>query len=163
MPLTSAYWPVPFAGAVQSPVMVILPAELEVGSGNGDSPSARNSSVLGQERQALARHPLRGAFCGSSLQELALANVLCQRCGTFELGARLPRTAELPQEVAADGRQQVVRRERGLVDERVHKVEAGSGTERHPHGDRPVQLDDERSEERRVGKECRSRWSPDHS
>src|SRR5690606_41467661 len=24
-------------------------------------------------------------------------------------------------------------------------------------------LDDERSEERRVGKECRSRWSPDHA
>jgi len=30
------------------------------------------------------------------------------------------------------------------------------------HGKRAIVLDDERSEERRVGKECRSRWSPYH-
>src|SRR3712207_4997612 len=32
----------------------------------------------------------------------------------------------------------------------------------HFVGDFAVDLDDERSEERRVGKECRSRWSPYH-
>ena len=92
---------------------------------------------------------LRGAFCGSSLQELAFPHVLGQRRSTFELVARLLRPAELPQEVAADGRQQVVRLERGLGHERVHKFEACSRTERHPHCDRPVQLDDRRRRELR--------------
>src|SRR2546425_125797 len=32
----------------------------------------------------------------------------------------------------------------------------------HPGRMRPARLDDPRSEERRVGKECRSRWSPYH-
>ena len=33
----------------------------------------------------------------------------------------------------------------------------------HAAGKHPVPVDPERSEERRVGKECRARWPPDHS
>src|SRR5256885_11765079 len=42
-----------------------------------------------------------------------------------------------------------------LADERF-------GGKPAPHGFRLVSFDDKRSEERRVGKEGRSRWSPDH-
>src|SRR3712207_7145287 len=48
-----------------------------------------------------------------------------------------------------------------LLDEQVRRLEeAGGGTVKEAH----LRLGraDERSEERRVGKECRSRWSPYH-
>ena len=89
-------------------------------------------------RACLTRHPFGHALRGSSLKELALARVLRQGRGALELGARLLEPAELPQEVAADGRQKVLGLERWLRDERVHQVKSGSGTERHPHGDGPV-------------------------
>src|ERR1043166_6889832 len=69
-----------------------------------------------------------------------------------------------------------------FVSQRIDRVHAGgapggeksrdqSGQERNQngqasqaerHGGRKKFLEDERSEERRVGKECRSRWSPYH-
>src|SRR5439155_10554281 len=120
-------------------------------AGGGSSTGSTTSSGTSQESRArtrrcrrpsvarpdphaaadLARDPLRRALRGSSLQELTFPYVLRQRCGALELDARLLRPAELPQEVAADGRQQVVRLERRLWDECVHEIEAGSGTERH--------------------------------
>src|SRR3982074_195834 len=46
MPLTSAYWPVPFASVVQSVVMVMLLASsLEMKADDRDSACAWNSSV----------------------------------------------------------------------------------------------------------------------
>ena len=50
----------------------------------------------------------------------------------------------------------------GLIDGKAKVLAAGLeflaiGTTEFPEGSTP-----QRSEERRVGKECRSRWSPDH-
>ena len=57
------------------------------------------------ELHSLARHLLRGALRGSSLQELAFPHVLSHRRGSLELGARLFEPANLPEKVASDGRQ----------------------------------------------------------
>ena len=97
----------------------------------------------------LAGHLFGRALDGSFLKQFALPRVLGQRRGALELSARLRGPAELPQEVAADGRQKVVRLERRLRNERVHKVKSGSGTKSHPHGDGPVQLDHRRRGELR--------------
>src|SRR2546430_5768601 len=45
----------------------------------------------------------------------------------------------------------------GLAIDRHHFDAEIAASSNHPQGDLPA-----RSEERRVGKECRSRWSPDH-
>jgi hypothetical protein len=91
--------------------------------------------------QLLTWHPLRSALRGSSPQKFALSHVLRKRRSALELGARLLVSAELLEEVAADGRQQVIRLQRRLVDKCVHKAEAGIRSERHPYGDRQIQLD----------------------
>src|SRR2546426_8534603 len=113
-----------------------------------DSGRGSNSSEPVQSNSyrnlSLASHSLRATLRGSSSQELALHDVLSQRRGALELGARLRGPAEFAQQIAANGRQQMVRLERWLGDERLREIEAGCWTERHPHGDRSVQLDDRR-------------------
>ena len=42
------------------------------------------------------------------------------------------------------------------------EMAAKMAAEAVPDPGRPIYLEEARSEERRVGKECRSRWSPDH-
>src|SRR2546430_4443126 len=54
-------------------------------------------------------------------------------------------------------------REGGAYDTRIGKGNHGHGWRFLRTGRRvPVERPDDRSEERRVGKECRSRWSPYH-
>src|SRR5439155_22769004 len=69
----------------------------------------RISRTRRERRSCLASHFLRGAFRGPSPQKLALHHVQSQRRGPLELGTRLFGSAEFPQQIAADGRQQVVR------------------------------------------------------
>ena len=68
-----------------------------------DARCSRGEAVA--RRRHLACDLLRGAFRGSSQQELALPHILRQRRAALELGARLFVPAELPKEVAAHGRQ----------------------------------------------------------
>ena len=77
----------------------------------------RSRPYAPRARPRLARYSLGGAPSGPPVQELALAHVRRERCAALELGARPLVPAELPQEVAADGRQQVARLECRLVDE----------------------------------------------
>ena len=65
-----------------------------------------------------ARSAARG-LAGASEEQRALAGVVRERCCPLELLARLVETAELRQQVAPNGRQQVVSAQRGLLTERV--------------------------------------------
>src|SRR6266542_2854222 len=71
--------------------------------------------------ERLARHPVSDALRGPSHQEVALPNVRRQGRASLELGARFLGSAELPEEVATNRRQQVIRLERWLGDKRVHQ------------------------------------------
>ena len=57
----------------------------------------------------------------------------------------------------------VLRRDDGHVLRKVLEFEVkGKRRRGRPRKTWKTQVKSERSEERRVGKECRSRWSPDH-
>ena len=71
-------------------------------------------------------------------QELSLAGVAGHAGGALELGAGLGEAAKLVQQVAAHAGQQVVLRQRGLGEKRIHQFQAGLGAEGHPDRDRAV-------------------------
>ena len=70
--------------------------------------------------------------------------------------------------LSAKNKNVIVLEARDRIGGRIHTVENSSDTKNVElgaefiHGDLPVTLNLLRSEERRVGKECRSRWSPYH-
>ncbi len=91
---------------------------------SGRSRSATRSSSTARSR----------AFCG-------------ERGGALELRARLVVAAELREQVAAHGRQQVVAAQRRLASERVDQLERRLRAERHPDRDRAVELHHRRRRE----------------
>ena len=58
--------------------------------------------------------------------------------------------------------EQALRKGRPLLKDDAYVAEGEYGYTLSDEQFRRYLLDSERSEERRVGKECRSRWSPDH-
>src|SRR6516162_5242737 len=75
--------------------------------------------------------PSRICTCGAPPQHLLLALVGRQRRCRFERGARFVVTAELLQEIAAYGRQQMIAPEHRLFGKLVDDSKARRGTFRH--------------------------------
>src|SRR6266567_1684868 len=75
-------------------------------------------------------------------EELALACVSSKRRSALELSARLVEAAELGEEVAAHGGQEVVAPESRFGGERIDERQPLRRTEGHRHRDRAIQLDD---------------------
>src|SRR5260370_38197181 len=69
---------------------------------------------------------------GAIEEELALARVTRERCRALELRARLVVAAELGEEVAAHGRQEVISPESRLGDEGIDERQAFRGAKSHP-------------------------------
>ena len=86
------------------------------------------------------------------------ASVLGQR----PLGRPGPRPWAAGPEPRAAGRAPGAARPRSALSNEAHRIEAERDDRIRKHFGKMVRKLAERSEERRVGKECRSRWSPYH-
>src|SRR5437867_7271664 len=103
----------------------------------------RGASRSRQKRPPPVWNSSTASASGRALQkEVALTCVLRKRCRALELRARFVGASELCQKIAARARQEVVRLESRFRCERVDELKARRGTERHPHGDRTIQLHD---------------------
>jgi hypothetical protein len=78
-----------------------------------------------------ARRGVRLAGRGARQQQLALAQVACERGGAFELGMGFFQPAELEQKVAAHAGQQVVVFHQGLGQQRVGHLQPRGRAEGH--------------------------------
>src|SRR5262244_2877671 len=110
----------------------------------------------------LARRPARSTYSSTSW---------CPSCTARRVSVtpafttiRLPTAAVPSAEARASGARHAVRSRRTRLLELPHsnREEEPQSHERHDHGRTTVAHQRKRSEERRVGKECRSRWSPYH-
>src|SRR5215207_5881213 len=86
----------------------------------------------------------RGAARDAVQQHGALASVLREREGALELGARVGEPAQLLQQVAAHGREEVIAVQGRLLGEVVDEPQCLSGPERHADRDRAVEVHDRR-------------------
>jgi hypothetical protein len=89
----------------------------------------------------------RCARRGALDEEVSLARVARQRGGALEFRARFLVPSELPEEIAAHARQQVITLERGLRDQSVGVGEAGRGSLGHADRHGAIQFDDGRRRE----------------
>src|SRR5688500_11847338 len=85
--------------------------------------------------------PLGAVFRGPTEQEIPLPGVSSETCGSLELRTGFAAASQLRQEVAANGGEEVIGRERGLLEEPVHDFETRRRAERHGDRDGAVQLD----------------------
>ena len=107
-----------------------------------------------QRRESLALQPA-AARSSSSVRSRSLRVSDAARSNSACASSH---AAELREQVAAHGRQQVVALERGLGRQRVDDLEPGRRAERHRHRDRAVQLDDRRR--RQLGQRVVQRGDP---
>src|SRR5690606_28646008 len=101
-----------------------------------DRASAARPSLVGPASRAVGSLDswalsFRSAPGGSLEKQVPLANVPCQPGGLEELLPGLGVTAESGQQVAANGRQQVIIPQRRLVRQRIDDFETGHRAESH--------------------------------
>src|SRR5262249_12069211 len=84
---------------------------------------------------------------GAAQEEIPLASITRESRRALELRARLGRSAELREEVAANGRQEGIRLKRRLLRARIDDSQPRRRSGRHRDRDRAIQLDDRRRRE----------------
>src|SRR5262245_63952800 len=95
------------------------------------------------------RDHLPGACRGAHEQQFALARIVSERRGAFELLARFVIATEFSEKVTAYARQQVVSLERWFRGQFINEFKSRLRAERHADRDGAIQLNDRRGRDRK--------------